>query len=142
MTLTALIPVFGAFIGGAIGSFILLMISPKQAIIFVVVLVVLQQLDNHLIYPHVVGKSVGLPAIWIFIAVIVGGNIAGIAGMILTIPLVALIYGLLHEDMEARESAKKSQLSKTCEWSIEPVHSPEDEFFANETDTTEENDEE
>ena len=121
IAVTALIPVFGAFIGGAIGAFLLLMVSPKQAIIFVVMLVILQQIDNHLIYPHVVGKSVGLPAIWIFIAVIVGGYVAGIAGMILTIPLLALVYGLLCEDMELREKRRIAQMSKTSEWKIETV---------------------
>ncbi len=121
IAVTALIPVFGAFIGGAIGAFLLLMVSPKQALIFIIMLVILQQIDNHLIYPHVVGKSVGLPAIWIFIAVIIGGNVAGIAGMILTIPLFALAYGLLHEDMELREKKRVAQLSKTCEWKIETV---------------------
>ena len=121
IAVTALIPVFGAFIGGAIGAFLLLMVSPKQAIIFVVMLVILQQIDNHLIYPHVVGKSVGLPAIWIFFAVIVGGNVAGIAGMILTIPLLALVYGLLCEDMELREKRRMAQMSKTSEWKIETV---------------------
>ena len=121
IAVTALIPIFGAFIGGAIGAFLLLMVSPKQAVVFLIMLVILQQIDNHLIYPHVVGKSVGLPAIWIFIAVIIGGNVAGIAGMILTIPLFALLYGLLHEDMELREKRRIAQMSKTCEWKIEPV---------------------
>ena len=134
IAVTALIPVFGAFIGGAIGAFLLLMVSPKQAIIFVVMLVILQQIDNHLIYPHVVGKSVGLPAIWIFIAVIIGGNVAGIAGMILTIPLVALLYGLLREDMESREKRRVAQMSKTCEWKVEPT----EEYTENEVTELEE----
>ena len=77
----------------------MLMISPKQALIFLIIFIVLQQIDNHLIYPHVVGKSVGLPPIWIFIAVIVGGNIAGIVGMVMMIPVVALIYTLHHENV-------------------------------------------
>jgi len=99
VAVTAIIPIVGAFIGGGVGAFILLMVSPKQAIIFLVVFIVLQQIDNHLIYPHVVGKSVGLPPIWIFIAVIVGGNVAGILGMVMMIPVVALIYALHHENV-------------------------------------------
>jgi len=98
VAVTAIIPIAGAFIGGGIGAFLLLMISPKQAIIFLIIFIVLQQIDNHLIYPHVVGRSVGLPPIWIFIAVIVGGNIAGVVGMVLMIPIVALIYALHHEN--------------------------------------------
>ena len=99
VAVTAIIPIVGAFIGGGVGAFLLLMESPKQALIFLIIFIVLQQIDNHLIYPHVVGKSVGLPPIWIFIAVIVGGNLAGILGMVMMIPIVALIYALHHENV-------------------------------------------
>lgn len=102
VAVTAIIPIAGAFIGGGIGAFLLLMESPKQALIFLIIFVVLQQIDNHLIYPHVVGKSVGLPPIWIFIAVIVGGNVAGVVGMVMMIPIVALIYALHHENAALR----------------------------------------
>lgn len=100
---TALVPVVGAFLGGAIGVFLLLMISFKDALIFLIALLVLQQIDNRLIYPHVVGNAVGLPAIWIFAAIIVGGNLGGIFGMILAIPLFALAYSLIGEDLHKRE---------------------------------------
>jgi len=99
VAVTAIIPIVGAFIGGGVGAFLLLMVSPKQAVIFLIIFILLQQIDNHLIYPHVVGKSVGLPPIWIFIAVIVGGNVAGIMGMVMMIPVVALIYALHHENV-------------------------------------------
>ena len=83
---------------------------------FLIIFIVLQQVDNHLIYPHVVGRSVGLPAIWIFIAVIVGGNVAGVVGMVLMIPIVALIYALHHENAaivhELEEEEKEQNAPK------------------------------
>lgn len=102
---TALVPVVGSFLGGLIGAFLLLMISFKSALIFVIALLILQQVDNRLIYPHVVGNAVGLPAIWIFAAIIVGGNLGGIFGMIFAIPLFALAYTLIGEDLFKREKA-------------------------------------
>ena len=89
---TALIPVFGAFIGCAVGSFLIFMLSPKQAILFIIVFLVLQQIEGNLIYPHVVGESVGLPSIWVLAAVTVGGNIMGIVGMLVFIPLLYTIF--------------------------------------------------
>jgi len=103
VAVTALVPVVGAFLGGFIGVFLLLMISVKDALIFLIVFLVLQQVDNRLIYPHVVGNAVGLPAIWIFAAIIIGGNFGGIFGMIFAIPLFALVYSLLSEDLKKRE---------------------------------------
>ena len=84
---TALIPVFGAFIGCAVGSFLIFMLSPKQAILFIIVFLVLQQIEGNLIYPHVVGESVGLPSIWVLAAVTVGGNLMGIVGMLVFIQI-------------------------------------------------------
>ena len=104
IAITALVPVVGAFLGGAIGVFLLLMVSVKEAVIFLVIFLILQQVDNRLIYPHVVGNAVGLPAIWIFAAIIVGSNFGGIFGMILAIPLFALVYTLVAEDLRKRES--------------------------------------
>ncbi|MBP1569144.1 MAG: AI-2E family transporter, partial [Oscillospiraceae bacterium] len=86
---TALIPVAGAFIGGGIGAFMILMVNPLQALIFVVFLVVLQQLEGNIIYPKVVGSSMGLPAIWVLAAVTVGGGVFGIFGMLIGVPLAA-----------------------------------------------------
>ena len=106
---TALVPVVGAFLGGVVGVFLLLMISFKDALIFLVALLVLQQVDNRLVYPHIVGNAVGLPAIWIFAAIIIGGNLGGIFGMILAIPLFALAYSLVGEDLLRREKARKQE---------------------------------
>jgi len=96
---TALIPILGAFIGCAIGVILILMISPTQALIFLILFLVLQQLEENLIYPHVVGNSVGLPSIWVLAAVTVGGSLAGIMGMLVFIPLVSVLYTLLREWM-------------------------------------------
>ncbi len=105
---TALVPVVGAFLGGAIGVFLLLMVSVKDALIFLTAFLILQQVDNRLIYPHVVGKSVGLPPIWIFAALVIGGNIGGILGMLLAIPLFALIYALLSQEVRRREKEQEA----------------------------------
>ncbi len=100
---TALIPVAGAFIGGAVGAFLILMVSPMQALIFVIFLVILQQLEGNLIYPKVVGTSLGLPAIWVLAAVTVGGGVLGILGMLLGVPLTAAIYRIVREDVRKND---------------------------------------
>lgn len=89
---TALIPVFGAFIGTAIGAFLILLVKPIQAVWFVVFIIVLQQFEGNLIYPKVVGKSVGLPGIWVLVAVTIGGNAMGIVGMLISVPLCSVLY--------------------------------------------------
>ena len=91
---TALIPLVGAFIGCAVGAFLILMISPVKALIFIVIFLVIQQLEGNLIYPHVVGNSIGLPSIWVLVAVSLGGSLMGIMGMLLFIPLVSVLYTL------------------------------------------------
>lgn len=96
---TALIPVAGAYIGGGIGAFMIFTVSPVKAVIFLVFLVILQQLEGNLIYPRVVGSSMGLPAIWVLAAVTVGGGIMGIGGMMLSVPVAATAYRLLREDV-------------------------------------------
>lgn len=94
---TALIPIAGAYIGGGLGAFMIFTVSPVKAIIFLVFLVILQQVEGNLIYPRVVGSSIGLPAIWVLAAVTVGGGIMGVAGMLLGVPIAAAIYKLLRE---------------------------------------------
>lgn len=96
---TALIPIAGAYIGGSVGFLMILTVSPVKAIIFVIFLVVLQQIEGNVIYPRVVGSSMGLPAIWVFSAVTVGGGLMGIAGMLLGVPITASIYRLIREDV-------------------------------------------
>lgn len=96
---TALIPVAGAYIGAAVGAFMILMVSPMQALIFLIFLVILQQLEGNLIYPKVVGSSLGLPGIWVLAAVTVGGGVMGVLGMLLGVPLAAAAYTLLRNDL-------------------------------------------
>ncbi|MDM8299945.1 AI-2E family transporter [Collinsella tanakaei] len=95
----ALIPIVGALISGAIGAFLILMVSPVQALIFLIFIVVLQQLEGDLIYPHVVGSSIQLPGIWVLAAVTIGGGAFGIAGMFVGVPLAAAAYRLLRNDV-------------------------------------------
>lgn len=97
--LTALIPVAGAYIGGAVGFLLILSVSPFKAFMFLIYLVVLQQIEGNLIYPKVVGTSMGLPGIWVLAAVIIGGGIGGIGGMVLSVPLASCIYQLVREDV-------------------------------------------
>lgn len=107
---TALIPVAGAYIGAGVGAFMILTVSPVKAVIFLIFIVVLQQLEGNLIYPRVVGSSIGLPAIWVLAAVTVGGGIMGIAGMLLGVPIVATAYQLLREEV-SRPPAKNGRHS-------------------------------
>lgn len=96
---TALIPVAGAYIGAVVGAFMILMVSPIKALIFLIFLVILQQLEGNLIYPKVVGSSMGLPGIWVLAAVVIGGGVAGVLGMLLGVPLAATAYTLIRNDM-------------------------------------------
>ena len=96
---TALIPVAGAYIGAGVGAFMILTVSPIKALVFLVFLVILQQLEGNLIYPRVVGSSMGLPGVWVLAAVTVGGGLMGISGMLLGVPLTAAIYRMLREDV-------------------------------------------
>ena len=111
---TALIPVAGAYIGGGIGAFMIFTVSPVKAIIFVVFLVILQQLEGNIIYPRVVGSSMGLPGIWVLAAVTIGGGVMGVGGMLLGVPLAATAYRLLKDDVNKERtdlSQKNSLLS-------------------------------
>ena len=114
---TALIPIFGAFIGCAVGSFLIFMVSPKQAIIFIIVFLVLQQIEGNLIYPHVVGESVGLPSIWVLAAVTIGGNLMGIVGMLVFIPLLSVVYTIFRKVVYQRR--KKRHIKQVTATDIE-----------------------
>lgn len=104
---TALIPVFGAFIGWAVGAFLMLIISPMDALLFSVVFFTLQQIEGNMIYPHVVGNSVGLPSIWVLVAVILGGSMMGVVGMLIFIPLCSVLYTLLRDTVNERLKRRK-----------------------------------
>ena len=94
---TSLVPVFGALVGCFIGTFLILVTNPVKAFVFVIIFVILQQLEGNFIYPHVVGNSVGLPSIWVLAAVTLGGNLMGITGMLIFIPAVSVLYALFRE---------------------------------------------
>lgn len=94
---TALIPIVGAFIGCVIGALLIFMISPVKAVWFVVIFLVLQQIEGNFIYPKVVGSSVGLPAIWVLAVVTVGGKLMGVIGMLVMIPLSSVLYAIFRE---------------------------------------------
>ena len=94
---TALIPIFGAFIGTGIGAFLILLENPLKAIWFVIFIIVLQQLEGNLIYPRVVGKSVGLPGIWVLAAVTIGGGLFGVMGMLFSVPICSVLYVMFRE---------------------------------------------
>ena len=102
IAVTALIPVVGAFVGCILGAFFILVNSPIQALTFVIMFLVIQQLENNLIYPRVVGTSIGLPGMWVLVAVTVGGDLMGVGGMLLMIPVTSVIYALLREFTEKR----------------------------------------
>ena len=110
IAVTALVPIVGAFIGCAVGAFLILVEDPLLAIGFVIMFLIIQQLEGNLIYPKVVGNSVGLPAIWVLVAVSVGGSLFGVVGMLIFIPITSTLYTLLREDVNER-NAKKARLA-------------------------------
>ena len=110
---TALIPIFGAFIGCAVGTFLILIENPMQALGFIILFLVLQQIEGNLIYPHVVGNSVGLPSIWVLVAVTLGASLMGVAGMLIFIPLLSVIYTLFRRHVYKR--LKKRKVLEKCE---------------------------
>ncbi|MFR3790489.1 MAG: AI-2E family transporter [Blautia massiliensis (ex Durand et al. 2017)] len=103
---TALLPVVGAYLGAGVGAFMILTVNPLQALGFLVFIAILQQLEGNLIYPRVVGTSIGLPGIWVLTAVTLGGGLGGIAGMLLAVPLTATVYRLLGADVRRRNAGK------------------------------------
>ncbi len=109
---TALIPIVGAFLGCVIGTFLILVNDPVKAIIFLVLFFVLQQIEGNLIYPKVVGNKVGLPAIWVLMAVSVGGSLFGVSGMLTFIPLVSTVYMLLRDSVNERNAKKLEKAEK------------------------------
>ncbi|MCI9295449.1 MAG: AI-2E family transporter [Lawsonibacter sp.] len=102
---TALIPVAGAYIGAGVGAFMIFTVSPWKALLFLLFISVLQQLEGNLIYPKVVGSSIGLPGIWVLAAVTIGGGVLGVGGMLLAVPLAATLYQILRDDVARRNAA-------------------------------------
>lgn len=109
---TALVPIVGAFIGCAVGAFLIFMESPIQALWFIVMFLIIQQIEGNLIYPKVVGGSVGLPAIWVLAVVTVGGKLMGVTGMLVMIPLSSVLYALFREFIVKRLRTKTARVQK------------------------------
>ena len=123
---TALIPIAGAYIGAAVGAIMILTVSPLQAVQFLIFIVVLQQLEGNLIYPKVVGESIGLPGIWVLTAITVGGGVLGVGGMLLAVPVFATGYRLIREDVTRRN--KKNDENTVVERCLETNKSEESIF--------------
>lgn len=131
---TAIIPVVGSFIGAAVGAFVILTVNPVKAVVFVVFLIILQQVEGNLIYPKVMGNRVNLPGMWILAAVTIGGGIAGPVGMLLSVPLVSTAFVLLKEATLAREKNNSTPSFQDAEASND-----ESKSVTNESDKQEEN---
>ena len=112
IALTALIPIVGAFIGCGVGALLIAVTDPWKAVVFVILFLVLQQIEGNLIYPHVVGSSVGLPSIWVLAAVTLGGKLMGVAGMLFFIPLCSVLYALFRDYIKNRLAEKRVPASK------------------------------
>lgn len=107
---TALIPIVGAIIGTVIGAILILPISPIKAVVFVIFLLILQQIEGNIIYPKVVGSSVGLPGIWVLVAISIGGSLWGLVGILLSVPLFSVIYAVLGENVNHKLKEKNLQI--------------------------------
>lgn len=132
---TALIPIAGAYIGAAVGAIMILTVSPLQAVQFLIFIVVLQQLEGNLIYPKVVGQSIGLPGIWVLTAITVGGGVLGVGGMLLAVPIFAAGYRLIREDVARRN--KGNVENTVAELGSEPQNCEESIFVDEENEEKE-----
>lgn len=110
--ITNIIPIFGPWIGGGFAAVIILLESPVKALVFLIFVVALQQFESNLIYPRVVGKAVGLPGIWVFVAITIGGGLFGLLGMLFAVPVMATVYGLLASATQTRLEKKNSSVKK------------------------------
>ena len=112
ISVTALVPIVGAFVGCAVGAFFILVLDPAMAFWFVVLFLVLQQIEGNLIYPRVVGTSIGLPGMWVLVAVALGGDLMGVGGMLLMIPLASVLYALTREITNKRLENRQIEANK------------------------------
>lgn len=125
--LTALIPVFGGYIGAALGAFMILTVDPKLALVFIIYLLILQQLEGNLIYPRVVGSSIGLPGIWVLAAIMIGSGLGGVVGMLVGVPVSAAAYKLLKDATAKKEEEMGIVVANTeSETKIAQQNKPQD----------------
>ena len=113
--LTAFIPIVGAFIGGFVGAVLIVAVDPFKALVFIIFIIVLQQIEGNLIYPHVVGKNIGLPSMWVLVAITIGGSLFGIMGMIIGLPILSIIYAIVTES--TNKKLKEKNIDNMFEYS-------------------------
>lgn len=116
---TAIIPILGAYISGTVGFILILMHSPLQALLFVLFIVITQQIEGNIIYPRVVGNSIGLPGLWVLVAVTIGGGVMGVAGMLLAVPTASALYRMLKDHVNYRNNIKSNQIKTSEDFLIE-----------------------
>ncbi len=131
IAVTALIPVFGAFVGAGVGIFLIAMEDPIQAVWFLIMFLIIQQIENNLIYPHVVGSSVGLPSLLVFMSVIIGGSLMGVWGMLLFIPSASVLYTLASESVKKRIEKEQIPTDKGFDCSPEKEENRQDNVKEN-----------
>ena len=112
VTIIAIMVIAGAFIGASIGALMILAVSPIKSLVFIAFIIILQQLEENLIYPKVVGQSTGLPGLWVLAAVTIGGGVMGVVGMLLSVPLTAFLWQLLKNDLTKRYNEKQENEEK------------------------------
>lgn len=122
VAITALVPIVGAFVGCGLGAFFILVDDPIKAVWFVVMFLVIQQIEGNVVYPKVVGRSVGLPGMWVLLAVALGGKLMGVAGMFIMIPVVSVVYTLLREITDRRLKLRQIDAEKLRSHPPEPRH--------------------
>lgn len=135
---TALIPIVGAYIGAIVGALMILVVDPIKALWFVIFLVILQQVEGNVIYPKVVGSSIGLPGMWVLAAVTVGGGLGGIPGMLFGVPAAATVYKLLQNDVRRRERAAAEE-DHEAEEAPQAEDNTENEQSGSQTDSQSDN---
>ena len=129
VALTAFVPIFGAITGAIVGAALILLVDPVQALWFLIFMIALQQIESHFIYPKIMGEQIGLPSLWVLVAVILGGEFFGIPGIIISVPLCSVIYTLLHDWILKRLSEKHlcKQSAKHVPNNIRPFS--DEEYF-------------
>ena len=138
---TALIPIAGAYIGAGVGALMILTESPFKALVFLIMIIILQQIEGNIIYPKVVGKSIGLPALWVLVAVTVGGGIAGIAGMLIGVPITATVYRIVKVDVYRRSAVtRKKAVSEESVSETAVNDAVTDEYNSNSNESSEQYD--
>ena len=123
ISMTSLIPILGAYLGGAMGAFVLLMINPVYSLWFLIFLVLLQQFEGNVIYPRVVGNSIGLPGLWVMVAILLFGSLFGVIGILLGVPMFSVFYALLRQETELK--LKEKEISEEEVMGKPPVEVPD-----------------